>query len=79
MVIVQSMGYHGRTSTVQNAHIPSNERIIMKYVCQVCGYTYDSEVGDIELGIDPGTAWEDIPDDFICPICGVGKDQFEAE
>ncbi|MDR1713880.1 MAG: rubredoxin [Coriobacteriales bacterium] len=51
----------------------------MKYVCQVCGYTYDSEVGDVDLGIAAGTAWEDLPDDFICPVCGVGKDQFAAE
>jgi rubredoxin len=51
----------------------------MKYVCQICGYTYDTEVGDVDLDIAPGTAWEDLPDDFICPLCGVGKDQFEAE
>ncbi|MDR1421712.1 MAG: rubredoxin [Coriobacteriales bacterium] len=52
---------------------------MMKYVCSVCGYTYDSEVGDIELDIAPGTAWEDLPDDFVCPHCGVGKDMFEAQ
>jgi rubredoxin len=51
----------------------------MRYVCQVCGYVYDPEVGDTDLDIAPGTAWEDLPDDFICPLCGVGKDQFEAE
>ncbi|MDR0350398.1 MAG: rubredoxin [Coriobacteriales bacterium] len=51
----------------------------MKYVCQICGYIYDPELGDPDLDIAPGTAWDDLPDDFICPECGVGKDQFEAE
>jgi rubredoxin len=51
----------------------------MKYVCQVCGYVYDPEIGDIDADIAPGTAWDDLPDDFVCPVCGVGKDQFEAE
>ena len=47
-----------------------------KYVCDVCGYIYDEETGDPENGIEPGTKWEDVPDDFFCPLCGVGKDQF---
>lgn len=47
----------------------------MKYVCSVCGYEYDEELGCEELGIAPGTKWEDI-DDFNCPLCGVGKDDF---
>lgn len=48
-----------------------------KYVCTVCGYEYDPAEGAPDHGIAPGTAFEDIPDDFMCPICGVGKDQFE--
>ena len=48
----------------------------MKYVCDVCGYVYDEDKGDLDAGIAPGTKWEDIPDDFVCPLCGVGKDQF---
>ena len=44
--------------------------------CDVCGYIYDPEVGDPDGGIAPGTAFEDIPDDWVCPICGVGKDDF---
>ena len=48
----------------------------MKYVCAVCGYTYDSEVGDMSLDIYPGTAWEDLPDDLVCPVCGTGKQDF---
>jgi rubredoxin len=51
----------------------------MRYVCEVCGYIYDSETGDIDADIAPGTAWDDVPNDFICPVCGVGKDQFSAE
>lgn len=47
-----------------------------KYVCEPCGYIYDPEVGDLEGGIAPGTAFEDIPDDWVCPECGVDKDMF---
>ena len=50
--------------------------IMKKYVCDVCGWIYDPEVGDPEGGIAPGTAFEDIPDDWVCPLCGVGKDDF---
>jgi len=51
----------------------------MRYICVGCDYVYDSELGDEGLGIAPGTAWEDLSDDFFCPICGIGKDLFEAE
>ena len=47
-----------------------------KYVCDPCGYVYDPEVGDPDGGIEPGTAFEDIPDDWVCPLCGMGKDVF---
>ena len=50
-----------------------------KYVCTVCGYVYDEATGDPDHDITPGTAWSDIPEDFTCPLCGVGKDQFEEE
>ena len=50
-----------------------------KYVCDVCGYVYDPEVGDPDNGVEPGTAWEDVPEDWVCPLCGVGKDSFSAE
>jgi rubredoxin len=49
-----------------------------KYECTVCGYIYDPEEGDPDGGIAPGTAFEDIPDDWVCPMCGVGKEDFEA-
>ena len=47
-----------------------------KYVCDACGWVYDEELGDPENGIAPGTKFEDLPDDFVCPLCGVGKDNF---
>ncbi len=47
-----------------------------KYVCDVCGWTYDEELGDPDNGIAPGTKFEDLPGDFECPLCGVGKDSF---
>ena len=50
----------------------------MKYICDVCGYEYDEALGDPDHGIAPGTKWEDLPEDFVCPLCGVGKDQFSA-
>lgn len=50
-----------------------------KYVCDICGYVYDEAAGDPDNGIAPGTAWADVPEDFECPLCGVGKDQFSEE
>ena len=50
-----------------------------RYVCIICGYVYDPALGDPENGIAAGTAFEDLPDDFVCPLCGVGKDDFEAQ
>jgi rubredoxin len=51
---------------------------MQKYICVVCDYIYDPELGDEDGGIAPGTAFEDIPDDWVCPECGVTKDQFEV-
>lgn len=48
----------------------------MKYICDVCEWVYDEEAGAPEQGIAPGTKFEDLPDDFVCPLCGVGKDAF---
>lgn len=48
-----------------------------KYKCTVCSYVYEPEKGDPGNAINPGTAFEDLPDDWVCPECGVGKDQFE--
>lgn len=49
----------------------------MKYVCSVCGYEYDEAKGEAQKNIAPGTKWEQVPEDFRCPYCGVGKDQFQ--
>jgi rubredoxin len=60
-------------------HFNLRRRIMKKYVCDVCGYVYDPEVGDPDSGIAPGTAFADIPEDWVCPECGVGKDDFSEE
>ena len=52
------------------------ELTMKKFECEPCGYIYDPAVGDPDGGIAPGTAFEDIPDDWVCPICGLGKDVF---
>lgn len=48
-----------------------------KYKCVVCNWIYDEMIGDVENGIPPSTKWEDIPDDWTCPDCGVGKEYFD--
>ena len=48
----------------------------MKYICDICGYVYDEELGDPENGIEPGTEFDELPEDFECPLCGVDKDNF---
>ena len=50
-----------------------------KYACNMCEYVYDPEQGDPESAIEPGTSFEDLPEDWVCPECGVGKDEFTAE
>lgn len=49
-----------------------------KYICEVCGYVYDPKLGDPEHGIAPGTPFEEIPEEWLCPACAVNKDQFSA-
>jgi rubredoxin len=50
---------------------------LARYECQVCGYIYDPAVGDPDSGVAPGTAFEDLPDGWVCPMCGASKDMFE--
>lgn len=52
---------------------------MQKWVCVPCGYVYDPEEGDPNNGIDPGTPFEDLPEDWVCPVCGVDKSLFEPE
>lgn len=49
---------------------------MIKYECTVCGYVYDPAKGDMEKGIKPGTSFKDLPEDWVCPVCGVGKEDF---
>ena len=55
------------------------EGTVKRYVCNVCGYIYDPAEGDPDNGIEPGTAWEQIPDDWVCPVCGAPKEDFSEE
>jgi rubredoxin len=50
-----------------------------KYVCNMCGYIYDPAEGDPDSDIEPGTSFEDLPEDWVCPVCGAEKDEFEPE
>ncbi|GFP42730.1 anaerobic nitric oxide reductase flavorubredoxin, partial [Candidatus Hakubella thermalkaliphila] len=62
------------------SHKYSRRRIRMeRWVCAVCGYVYDPEDGDPDNGVDPGTAFEELPEDWVCPECGAKKDMFEPE
>lgn len=64
----------------QEAELKREKEELMKsYTCQVCGYVYDPAVGDPDNGVDAGTAFENLPDDWVCPVCGADKDSFEAE
>ena len=49
----------------------------IKWKCEICGYIYDSQLGDPEHGIKPGVSYEDLPDTWVCPMCGAPKDMFE--
>ena len=49
------------------------------YVCTLCGYVYDPAKGEPDSGVAPGTAWEDVPEGYECPVCGAGKSDFEPE
>ena len=66
-------------SSMVDKETKKEEKKMDKYVCKVCGYVYDPEKGDPDGGIAPGTNFEDIPDDWVCPVCGVGKEEFEKE
>jgi len=63
---------------VKEKNTEKKEKTKMKsYRCTVCGYIYEPEKGDPDSGIEPGTAFKDIPDDWVCPVCGASKDDFE--
>ena len=66
----------GRDCPAFQANLNETEEIQMKYACNLCGWEYDPAVGDPDNGIAPGTKFEDLPEDFVCPLCGAGKDEF---
>ena len=59
--------------------VRERKEVMKKYICDVCGYVYDPATGDPENGINPGTAFEDLPEDWVCPLCAVGKEDFSEE
>jgi len=60
------------------SYLPGSSKIIMKkYKCNMCGWIYDETKGVPDEGISPGTKWEDIPSDWVCPLCGSGKEDFD--
>ncbi len=66
------------TKRPTRAKRPEIEEVPMdKWECTVCGYIYDPDVGDPENGVEPGTAFEDLPEDWVCPVCGAPQDMFE--
>jgi len=66
-------------SSMVDKEVKKEEGKMDKYVCKVCGYVYDPEKGDPDNGIEPSTKFEDLPDDWVCPVCGAGKEDFEKE
>ena len=51
----------------------------MKYVCELCGFVYDEDSTPAELGLPSGTKFDDLPNDWVCPLCGAAKDEFQPE
>lgn len=64
---------------VKQTELNKEKTVMKKYVCKVCGYIYDPMQGDPDNGVEPNTLFENIPDNWLCPVCGVGKDQFEVQ
>ncbi len=87
MVFVEGNNLFVLTKTIKNDKViiiiilvnSLGGTIMAKYVCVACGYVYDEVTGEPENGIAEGTKWENVPSDYTCPICGVGKDMFELQ
>ena len=79
MVINESYHHRVKRGTTPSYIEEKKEAVpkMAKYRCTVCGYIYDPELGDPDSGIKPGTPFEEIPNDWVCPVCGASKDQFE--
>lgn len=59
--------------------LKQKENTMERWTCTICQYVYDPELGDPDNGVAAGTAFEDVPDSWVCPLCGAGKDVFEKE
>ncbi len=70
---------YAATMAAKNVEDAERSKKMKKYVCQVCGYVYDPAAGDPDNGVPAGTPFEKLPADWVCPVCGAGKDQFEPE
>ena len=66
-----------RIESKKTLHNQKNIKVMKKYRCTVCGWVYDPAIGDADSGIAPNTPFEEIPDEWVCPLCGVGKEDFE--
>ena len=66
-----------KQSTILISQLSERSMIMESYVCTLCGWVYNEEDGAPEYGIAPGTKWEDVPEDFVCPLCGATKDMFD--
>ena len=72
--------YKGRLQSNPTQPTPTKkEKQMDRYVCTVCGYVYDPAQGDPDNGVNPGTKFEDVPEDWECPVCGAPKSDFEKE
>ena len=77
-------GYSPKTAPtyfreIDKTNEKKEEKKMDKYVCDVCGYIYDPKLGDPDNGVPAGTAFEDVPDDWVCPVCGAPKTSFSKE
>ena len=74
-------GFSPKTAPTYSSMVDKKKEVkkMGKYVCKVCGYVYDPEKGDPDNGVEPGTSFEDLPNDWVCPVCGAGKEEFEKE
>ena len=74
---ISGAGFRVKTIKSMDHSLPERRYVMGLWRCIACGYVYDPAKGDDGGGIPPGTEFEDLPDDWVCPVCGVGKDMFE--
>ena len=78
MMTKQAKGADG-SRVEKTVERPKEEGKMERYVCSICGYVYDPAQGDPDAGIRRGVSFEDLPDDWVCPVCGAAKDDFNPE